>query len=97
DLFRYGVIGAIASLNLFCGTWLRLFKLAKGCDEENRDTVAALLGAVTALVFMMSNVFIFARQLDYFFWSVVASIFVLAGYYDEPQPALDFIDVEGSR
>jgi O-antigen ligase len=96
DLFRCGVIGAIASLNLFVGGWWRLFKLAKN-SMENRDALAALVGAVSALVFMMSNVFIFARQLDYFLWSVVASTFVLAGYYDEPKRAEEFIENEPVR
>jgi len=94
DLFRSGVIGAIAALNLFVGTWWRLYKLARNAPEKDRDLLAALVGAVSALVFMMSNVYIFARQLDYLLWSVVAATFVLAGYYDEPTPAVEFIDAE---
>jgi O-antigen ligase len=96
DLFRCGVIGSIASLNLFVGMWWRLFKLAKN-STENRDALAALVGAVSALVFMMSNVYIFARQLDYFLWSVVASTFVLAGNYDEPKSDEEFIENEPVR
>lgn len=94
DLFRFGVIGAIASLNLFIGMWLRLYKLAKRAKEEDRDVVAALLGSISALIFMMSNVFIFARQLDYLLWSTVAATFVLSGYYDKPEQAQDYIDAE---
>jgi O-antigen ligase len=94
DLFRSGIIGAFASLNLFIGMWWRLYKLARSCDPANRDTVAALVGAVSALIFMMSNVFIFARQLDYLLWSVVAATFVLSGYYEEDEPAAAYIDTD---
>jgi O-antigen ligase len=94
DLFRFGVIGAIASLNLFIGMWWRLYKLARSAPKEDRDAIAVLVGAVSALVFMMSNVFIFARQLDYFLWSVVAATYVLSGYYEDRKPKADYIDAE---
>jgi len=92
DLFRFGIVGAFASLNLFIGMWWRLYKLARRAPEEDRDGVAVLVGCVSALVFMMSNVFIFARQLDYFLWSVVAATYVLSGYYEEKKPKVDYID-----
>lgn len=45
---------------------------------------------------MMSNVYIFARQLDYFLWSVVAVTFVLSGYYEESKPVTEFIEADAT-
>lgn len=95
DLFRSGIFGAFASLNLFVGMWWILFKRAKNNrDAASRDVLAALVGCISALIFMMSNVYIFARQLDYFLWSVVAATFVLSGYYEEPKPVNEFIEAD---
>jgi O-antigen ligase len=51
------------------GQW-KLLRRAKG---NNRTILAAILSGMLGLVFMMSNVAIFAPQLNYLYWTLTAS------------------------
>jgi O-antigen ligase len=83
DLFRSGILGSAASILLFIGVWFRLLRLAREAGDADRPLLVCVLASASAMIFMMSNVLIFAKQLDYLFWAVVAAGFTLAA---EPIP-----------
>jgi len=78
DLFQSGFLGLIASLILYGSALLFLYRAWVTADPANRDLVLTLFASALALVFMMTNVLIFAKQLYYLFWTLVATAPLLA-------------------
>jgi Lipid A core - O-antigen ligase and related enzymes len=78
DLFQSGFLGLIASLILYGSALLFLYRAWVTADPANRDLVLTLFASALALVFMMTNVLIFAKQLYYLFWTLVATAPFLA-------------------
>lgn len=81
DLYQSGLLGLAASLTLHCGAGLILFRLWRKGEAGERDVLACCLASVSALVFMMTNVLIFAKQLNFAFWSIFAAGVAYSGYY----------------
>lgn len=73
DLFQSGILGFVASLYLSISIAWTLFQCWRRAKAPLRDVQAAILSGVLMLLFMKTNVLIFAKQLDYLFWSLVAS------------------------
>ena len=86
DLFRSGLVGSIAALTLFLGMWRRLFQMTRRLTGPDRDLMVGLLASLTSMLFAMTNVLIFAKQLDYLFWSLAACGFAIGGHYLEKKP-----------
>jgi O-antigen ligase len=72
ELFQSGVIGLTALLCLYLAVARNLFRLYREADASDRQILAALLASVLVLVFMMSNVLIYAKQLNFLFWTIAA-------------------------
>jgi O-antigen ligase len=72
DLFQSGTLGLLASLLLYGGALLILYRTWKTIDYPDKDVLACLLASALVLFFMMTNVLIYAKQLYFMFWSLAA-------------------------
>ena len=83
-----GGITGLALLFLLYGTTIYgQWRLLRCADEKNRTMQAALLAGMLGLVFMMSNVAIFAPQLNYLYWTLTASGAAIGATPDESEVA----------
>jgi hypothetical protein len=73
DLFQSGILGFLAALWLYGSAALALFRFQRGMTGADRDLMVCLLASVMILLFMRTNVLIFAKQLDYLFWGLIAA------------------------
>jgi O-antigen ligase len=80
-LYQSGLLGLAAVMSLHCGAGLVLLKMWRRTTDPERTILACCMGSVVAMVFMMTNVLIFAKQLNFAFWSVFAAGVAIAGYY----------------
>lgn len=71
DLFQSGVLGLLASLLLYGNALSVTYGIWKKAILPDRDVLACLLASTLALVFMRTNVLIFAKQLNFMFWSLM--------------------------
>jgi O-antigen ligase len=78
DLFQSGCIGFAVTLALYWALIKARFHSWRFGEPLERDRHVCILASECAMVFMMTNVLIFSKQLDYMFWSLVASGYVLA-------------------
>jgi O-antigen ligase len=91
-LFQTGMVGFIATFLLFFRVIYWLFRAWRASPPDRKDGVLCLMASALVLFYMMTNVLIFAKQLDYLFWSIAAAGPILAGAYlrsDESEPAED--------
>jgi O-antigen ligase len=72
SMFQGGIIGLLATLLLFFTAIKHLWKGWQRSPRELKDIYACLLATAMVQIFMMTNVLIFAKQLDYLFWAVIA-------------------------
>jgi O-antigen ligase len=79
-LFQSGMLGLVATLLLYLNAVRPVWMKWVQSIREARDISACLLAASSVQIFMMTNVLIFAKQLDYLFWTVVATGFVIANF-----------------
>ncbi|HZM05596.1 MAG TPA: O-antigen ligase family protein [Candidatus Saccharimonadales bacterium] len=72
DLIELGVLGLTMECVLFLAIAIVLLRIWWNCEGRDRTLMAGV--TVSCLIFMysMTNVFIFAPQLKYLFWSLVA-------------------------
>ena len=70
-LFEKGLIGFGAVILLYSMIMLKLYSVWRHSDIENRNVIACINASMMALLFMMSNVSIYAPQLFYLFWSLL--------------------------
>lgn len=78
DLFQSGCIGFAVTLALYWALIRARFHSWRFGEPLERDRHVCILASECAMVFMMTNVLIFSKQLDYMFWSLVASGYALA-------------------
>ncbi len=72
DLFQSGFLGLFASIVLY-GSVLRLLYLNWRCGAaEEKELLLSLFAGTVAFVFMMTNVLIFVKQLNFLFWTLAA-------------------------
>lgn len=85
NLFQSGFIGLTASLLLYFTVLKRVFSGWRALPPD-REVLACLLATVVIPIWMMTNVLIFAKQLDYLFWTVVAASLTIirCGWVEEP-------------
>lgn len=72
-LVEGGLIGLGLLFLLYGTTVYGQWKLLRTARETDRTLQAAILSGMLGLVFMMSNVAIFAPQLNYLYWTLAAS------------------------
>ncbi len=70
DLFQSGILGLFARLILYFVVIRSLYRAYREASPADRDLLAALLASALVLVFMMSNVLIFSKQLNFLFWTI---------------------------
>lgn len=78
DLFQSGCIGFAVTLALYWALIRARFRSWRFGEPLGRDRHVCILASECAMIFMMTNVLIFSKQLDYMFWSLVASGYVLS-------------------
>jgi hypothetical protein len=97
-LYQSGLLGMVAVMLLHCGAGIILFRFWRDSEEPVRTILACCMGTLVAMVFMMTNVLIFAKQLNFAFWSVFVAGVACAGYYGpnllEPEESDQLVAIE---
>lgn len=84
-LFQSGFVGLAATLLLYLKALGLFFQVWRRSWSPSRGVLGCLLATGAVLVWMMTNVLIFAKQIDYLFWTVIAAGLVVARTYDSLQ------------
>ena len=71
-LVQLGVVGLSAILMLYFAVLRKLYRAWRKSSSGDRDILACILASVLILLFMRTNVYFFAPQLDYLFWTLAA-------------------------
>lgn len=87
SLYQYGWIGLLATLALYGSIPLSFLTKLRHYEPVHRDTLVCIGASTLALLFMMSNVMIFARQLHYLLWTTTAIGFTLLRAYQSEEYA----------
>ncbi len=72
-LFETGLVGLTAFIGLYSLFFVKIFGARKTVFEENKTLHAGILISIGVLLFMMTNVAIFAPQLNYLLWALIAA------------------------
>lgn len=72
-LMENGLVGLAAFIGLYSFFLLKLFIVRHALPEEDRAMHASILAAMMAMLFMMTNVAMFAPQLNYLVWALIAA------------------------
>jgi hypothetical protein len=73
DLYQSGVVGLAASLALYGGVLLLGFRIWTTAESNERAIMASLLASLLAYVFMLTNVLMFTKPVNFLFWTVAAA------------------------
>jgi O-antigen ligase len=73
DLFQSGIAGLLARVALYFSVAATIFRAWRRAEGPDRDLLAALFASATVMLFMMSNVLIFSKQLYFLFWTIAAA------------------------
>lgn len=79
SLFQFGFVGLAATLLLYLKGTAIFFRTWRQSPVEEKNVFACLLATAVILIWMMTNVLIFAKQIDYLFWTVIAAGMAVAG------------------
>jgi O-antigen ligase len=96
DLYQAGLPGLLATFGLYAAAFLMVFRARAGTDENGRTIAACFLASVLVLIFMMSNVLIFAKQLNFLFWFLIPAGTVLTRATESDTPAADEFELSGA-
>lgn len=92
-LYQTGFLGLAATLGLFGGVAYNLFKCSRRVSGGDRGLLVGIFASAIALIFMMTNVHIFARQLYYILWILAASGFTIASHQlEDSEPVTPTMD-----
>jgi O-antigen ligase len=72
-MMESGLVGLVAFAGLYSFFFLKIFSLRGTLAQENKTIHAAIMAAITVMLFMMTNVAMFAPQLNYLVWSLIAA------------------------
>lgn len=72
-LLESGLVGLAAFTGLYCFFFWKIFVTRAGLEEEDKTLHAAIMAAMVIMLFMMTNVAMFAPQLNYLLWSLIAA------------------------
>jgi len=84
SLFQYGFVGLGATLLLYLKGLVICFRSWRRAGEDMRDVLSCLIASAGVVIWMMTNVLIFAKQIDFLYWSIVAAGLVMARASDVP-------------
>jgi O-antigen ligase len=82
-LYNTGFLGLLSMLLLQAAVLLHILRLHSQAEGERRVLLSCIAVSILAFLFMMTNVFIYAPQLNYVFWSLVAASLGLGAVSDE--------------
>ena len=71
-MFQSGIIGLLARLALYLAVARALLETFRLAAPQDKDLVAALFASAMVLIYMMTNVLIFSKQLNFLFWTIAA-------------------------
>ena len=72
-LIESGCAGLAAFAGLYGLFFLKIFRIRGAVDPQDKTLHAAIMAAITAMLFMMTNVAMFAPQLNYLLWALIAA------------------------
>jgi len=78
ELLSTGFLGLGAFAWLYGSILKHMYVARLAAEEPNRTLLAGILASAVILLFMMSNVLIFAAQLNYIFWVLAAAATALS-------------------
>ena len=88
DLYQSGVVGFGASVTLYGAMLLMGYRSWRKVGPDERGMMACLVASLFAYVFMLSNVLMFTKPVNFLFWSVVAVTYAL-GLNPQEQEAVE--------
>jgi O-antigen ligase len=77
DLYQSGVVGLAASLALYGGLLLAAYRFWREAGPNERGVRACLLAGLLAYTFMLTNVLMFTKPVNFLFWSIAAVAYAL--------------------
>ena len=72
DLYQSGLVGLAASLTLYGSLLFALFRFWRWADSPAKPMVACLLASTLAYEFMLTNVLMFTKPVNFLFWTIAA-------------------------
>ena len=75
DLYQSGMVGFGSSLALYGAVLLMGYRSWREAGPDERGVRACLLAGLVAYVFMLSNVLMFTKPVNFLFWSVAATAY----------------------
>jgi hypothetical protein len=72
-MLETGIVGLILLSGLYTFFLVNIFKTRKFLNEEDNTVQASIVSAIMAMLFVMTNVAIFAPQLNYLLWSLITA------------------------
>jgi hypothetical protein len=90
DLYQSGVMGLAASLGLYGSVLLAACRLWKSSRAGDRNIFCCLLASLIAYTFMLTNILMFTKPVNFLFWTVAAASCGLGlSFREEHEAALD--------
>src|ERR1035437_859699 len=77
DLYQSGVVGFAGSLALYGGILLMGYRSWREGGPDERGVRACLLAGLLAYAFMLTNVLMFTKPLNFLFWTIAAISYAL--------------------
>jgi O-antigen ligase len=72
DLYQSGLLGLAASLTLYGSLPFALFRFWRDADSPAKPIIACLLASALAYEFMLTNVLMFTKPVNFLFWTIAA-------------------------
>ena len=72
-LMEGGLVGLAVLAGLYSFFFLKIFSSRQFLAEEDKTMHASIMAAMIAMLFMMTNVAMFAPQLNYLLWALIAA------------------------
>jgi hypothetical protein len=85
DLYQSGVVGFLSSLILYSGVLLAAYRFWRRAPPDEKGLMACLVAALWAYVFMLTNVLMFAKPVNFLFWSIAAVAYALGLISEESE------------
>jgi O-antigen ligase len=72
DLYQSGVVGLLASVFLYASVLLATYGFWRRAGPDGKSLMACMIAGLFAYVFMLTNVLIFAKPVNFLFWTIAA-------------------------
>ena len=91
NLIEYGFVGFTLEFSAYIIIVTRLWKRLKKISTTDKDFRAALLASIVIYLWALSNVWMFAIQIKFLFWTITAASFLLANAPPVADPAKELV------